>query len=533
MTADPHGRLLRRRLGGWRVHRPNRSSGALSAVAALALFAAVLVACTPDPGVGGAPSCLTLPSAAPASAISPAPNSAPPEVPAEGTVDVLLTTGDRTHLLSDEPDLSLAEYVPGQPVSIDVDPEVTYQTMEGVGAALSDSAACLMHIRLTDSARSDLISELFGPAGANLNYVRLPLSSSDFSTDDYTYNDMPFPQKDPGLTRFSIARDEAYTIPILQQIRAVNPEMRLMGSAWSAPGWMKTDNLGFVRKGLIGGTLAPEHIDDYAQYLRRVAEEYRSRGLPFDAMTLQNEPAHSPFDYAGMLLPPGREAALAAATGEEFNAAGLDTDLLTHDHNWDLSSRAITALSDPVAAEHIDGTAWHCYGGNPSAQSAVHNAFPTKDIYFTECSGTFSLGDFSGNLLWNTNNLLIGSTRNWAKSVLLWNLALDERGGPRVGGCSNCRGVVTINSATGEVTRNEEYFALAQFARGVRPGAVRIDSTESAGPVRSVAFRNPDGSKALLLTNDSDANQTVAIRDGSRTFSYTMPPRSVATFMWT
>lgn len=448
-------------------------------------------------------------------------------------MDVLLTTGDRTHLLSDEPDLSLAEYVPGQPVSIDVDPEVTYQTMEGVGAALSDSAACLMHIRLTDSARSDLISELFGPAGANLNYVRLPLSSSDFSTDDYTYNDMPFPQKDPGLTRFSIARDEAYTIPILQQIRAVNPEMRLMGSAWSAPGWMKTDNLGFVRKGLIGGTLAPEHIDDYAQYLRRVAEEYRSRGLPFDAMTLQNEPAHSPFDYAGMLLPPGREAALAAATGEEFNAAGLDTDLLTHDHNWDLSSRAITALSDPVAAEHIDGTAWHCYGGNPSAQSAVHNAFPTKDIYFTECSGTFSLGDFSGNLLWNTNNLLIGSTRNWAKSVLLWNLALDERGGPRVGGCSNCRGVVTINSATGEVTRNEEYFALAQFARGVRPGAVRIDSTESAGPVRSVAFRNPDGSKALLLTNDSDANQTVAIRDGSRTFSYTMPPRSVATFMWT
>jgi len=189
-------------------------------------------------------------------------------------------------------------------------------------------------------------------------------------------------------------------------------------------------------------------------------------------------------------------------------------------------------LRDSVANRYIAGVAWHCYNGDVSAQTKVHDAFPTKDTYFTECSGGDWAPNFGDNLVWNVRNLIIGATRNWARGVLLWNLALDELHGPYTGGCGNCRGVVTINSQSGVVTRNVEYYALAHASRFVRPGARRIESTSVVGGLESVAFRNPDSSTALIVVNTDVAERRFAVRWKRKTLLYALPAGAVATLRW-
>ena len=247
---------------------------------------------------------------------------------------------------------------------------------------------------------------------------------------------------------------------------------------------------------------------------------------------MQNEPAFSPVDYAGMLLSAQQEADLVIATGTRFNQVGLKTKLLVHDHNWDIAQRALDILSNTTALPFISGVAFHCYAGDPSAQSTVQQAYPSKDIYFTECSGVFSAGTFASNLLWNTNNLVIGGITNWARTVLLWNLALDEKGRPNDGGCQDCRGVVTIDSVTSQITKNEEYYTLAHYGRIVTRGAYRIFSTPSYQNVMSVAFLNPDQTRGLILSNNGTQPVTVTVQEGQRLFTYTLPAESVASFSW-
>jgi len=162
--------------------------------------------------------------------------------------------------------------------------------------------------------------------------------------------------------------------------------------------------------------------------------------------------------------------------------------------------------------------------------TALHKQFPTTDIYFTECSGSQSgnpANTFSDTLRWHARNLIIGTTRNWAKTVVNWNIALDPTGGPHVGGCGTCTGVVTVNP-DGTVTRNAEYYTLGHLARFVQRGAVRIASTSFGttgwnGQVMDVAFRNPDRSTVLVAHNENDDPRTFAVRDGNRSFSYTCP----------
>jgi glucosylceramidase len=180
----------------------------------------------------------------------------------------------------------------------------------------------------------------------------------------------------------------------------------------------------------------------------------------------------------------------------------------------------------------VQGVAWHCYGGDVSAQGKVHDAHPDKDVYFTECSGGEWAPKFADNLKWTVANLVIGATRNWARGVAMWNLALDENHGPHLGGCGNCRGIVTINSKTGAVTRNVEYYAFAHASKFVARGAYRIESNEPNAELPNVAFRNPDGSLVLIVLNSSVSPQRIAVRDGFASFSYSMPAEAVATFVW-
>jgi glucosylceramidase len=224
---------------------------------------------------------------------------------------------------------------------------------------------------------------------------------------------------------------------------------------------------------------------------------------------------------------------IANHVGPLFASRGLGTQIWDWDHNWDEPQAPLGVLANAAARQYVQGVAWHCYGGSVSAQTTVHDAYPDKDAYFTECSGGDWEPSFAKNLSWTVANLVIGAPRNWARAVALWNLALDEHDGPHIGGCGNCRGVVTINSATGAVTRNVEYFALGHASKFVRPGAARIESTSDVAGLTSVAFRNADdGSKVLIVLNGGTAPQPFGVRWSGRSFSYTLPASSVVTFAW-
>jgi glucosylceramidase len=190
-------------------------------------------------------------------------------------------------------------------------------------------------------------------------------------------------------------------------------------------------------------------------------------------------------------------------------------------------------LGDADAASYIDGIAWHCYRGAPGAQSQVHRQFARKDVLVTECSGGDWESSRHGELMWFARDLLLGGLRNWARGVLYWNLALDEQYGPHLGGCNTCKGVVTIDSRTGAVSRNDYYYALGHYSRFVQRGAVRVASTATAKGIDNVAFRNPDaGTVVLVVTNSNTVAHRLSVAQGSTRFQYDLPAQSVATFVW-
>jgi glucosylceramidase len=283
---------------------------------------------------------------------------------------------------------------------------------------------------------------------------------------------------------------------------------------------------------LIQGSLKPKAYPYFADYLSRYLKAMRSQGVYISLLTLQNEPGFEPDSYPGMkVTPESRAAFIGGYLGPKLQADGNTTKILDYDHNWDLPSSPLTVLGDAKATSYLAGIAWHCYAGDVAAQGPVHDAYPDKDAYFTECSGGEWAPKFNETFDWTVKNLIIGSTRNWAKGVLMWNLALDETFGPHKGGCADCRGVVTINSTTGKVTKNIEYYAFGHASKFVRPGAVRVASTEADG-LSNVAFENTDGSIVLIALNGNTAAKAFSVKSGDTAFDYNLPAGAVATFVW-
>jgi glucosylceramidase len=448
---------------------------------------------------------------------------------ASAGVQAWVTTGDQARLLAPEKGAAFGRAAPAK-VVIDVDPALRYQQMAGFGAAITDASAYLIQSRLDERQRGALMEELFGRNGdgIGLSFTRLTIGASDFSRSHYSFDDMLPGQADPGLAHFSIAPNRADVLPVVKRALAINPQLRVMASPWSAPGWMKTSD------SLIQGTLKPEAFGPFAEYLRRYVDAYKAEGVPIFALTLQNEPHFEPKDYPGMRVDPAKRAAfIGGYLGPLLAQHNPDTRIFDWDHNWDEPGSPAAVLADPVAAQYVSGVAWHCYGGDVRVQAALHDARPGKDTWFTECSGGEWTPRWADNLQYFVRTLVIGTTRGWARGVLLWNLALDEHYGPHLGGCRDCRGVVTINSATGEVTRNVEYYALAHASRFVRPGARRIWSSSGHDDLDTVAFRNADdGSVALIVANAAKQAREFSVRVGARSFRYALPAASVATFTW-
>lgn len=447
-------------------------------------------------------------------------------------VQAWVTTGDQSKLLQPQPTISAApsaNLASGVP-TITVDETKSYQQMLGFGAAMTDASAYLMKQKMSKQDREVLLQDLFGRGnGIGFSFIRVPMGASDFSSRHYSYDDMTGTSTDSALARFSVEPDRADKLPLLRRALAINPQLKVMASPWSPPGWMKTTN------SLITGTLLPKFYDSFADYFVKFIRAYEAEGVPIHSISLQNEPNFEPADYPGMKLEPkARADVIGNHMGPRFAGAGIKTLIWDWDHNWDLPQQPLDVLADSTARRYIQGVAWHCYGGEVPAQSTVHDAHPDKDAYFTECSGGEWSPKFDENFKWTVNTLIIGATRNWARGVLLWNLALDEKFGPHLGGCGNCRGVVTVNSATGAYTRNVEYYALAHASKFVRPGAYRIASESSDSTLSNVAFRNADdNSKVLIVLNTADRGQSFSVRSAGRTFSFTLPAVSAVTFVWT
>ena len=446
------------------------------------------------------------------------------------TVQVWLTTSDRAHLLERQPDIAFSAAESTTATLIDVDTARRFQTMAGFGAALTDASASLIQTRLAPPQREALLQELFGRKhnGVGFSVVRLPIGASDFSRTHYSLDDMPAGMRDDAMAHFSITPYRADVLPVMQRAIAINRQLTVIATPWSAPAWMKSSN------SLITGALRTDAYPAFAEYLRRYVSAFASEGVPIAALTVQNEPHNEPKDYPGMRFSAAARADfIGHHLGPLFAARGMHTQILDWDHNWDEPQSPLDVLRDSVARRFVSGVAWHCYAGDVSAQSRVHDAFPDKDAWFTECAGGAWAPNFGDNLRWNVRTLIIGATRHWARGVTLWNLALDEHHGPRLGGCNDCRGVLTIDSATGTVTRNEEFYALAHASRFVRQGAVRIASTSGADDVSTVAFRNgDDGSIVLLAVNDAALDRVLCVRMSSQVFVATIPAQSVVSFHW-
>ncbi len=437
-----------------------------------------------------------------------------------------LTTADGNQKLAPQPALTAVAAGPAA-AAIFLDPNQRFQQMQGFGAAMTDASAELLS-KLAPGKRRAIMTELFSRknGGLGLSFTRLTVGASDFSRTHYSYDDTPSNVPDVELRYFSIEPARKYVLPRIREALAINPDLKVMISPWSAPAWMKTS------RSLIKGQLVAEYYAVFARYLARTVEAFASGGVPVAMLTIQNEPDFEPDSYPGMRVnSPERAVIIGRFVGPEFKARGLKTEILDYDHNWDNPEMPLAVLSDPAARGFVAGVAWHCYEGDVPAQSPVHDAFPDKDAWETECSGGEWSPKFDEVLGWMTDKLIIGATNNWARGSLLWNLALDPAHGPHQGGCGDCRGVVTIDPATGAITRNVEYYVLGHASRFVLPGAFRIGATVHDQGIEITAFLNPDGSRVAVLHRKSGDDPVTILIDG-QLYSAALPKGSVATLRW-
>ena len=253
-------------------------------------------------------------------------------------------------------------------------------------------------------------------------------------------------------------------------------------------------------------------------------------GFVIDAITVQNEPLHPGNNPSLLMEAEEQKDFIKYHLGPAFEKNGIKTKIIVYDHNADRPDYPITILDDPEAKKYVDGSAFHLYGGSIEALSEVHKAHPDKNIYFTE-QWIGSPGNLPEDLVWHTKNLIIGAPKNWARTVLEWNLtsAPDLKPFTDRGGCSLCLGAITVDGDS--VTRNPAYYIIAHASKFVLPGALRIDSSEAEG-LENVAFKNTDGSIVLIVLNTTKSEIAFQIQQGLKTSKINLGSGAVGTFYW-
>ncbi|WP_055094680.1 RICIN domain-containing protein [Flavobacterium aquidurense] len=435
------------------------------------------------------------------------------------TVTPWITSADQTKLLQQQATVSFGANSGSNSSTVTVNAGTTYQTMDGFGYTLTEGS-CEVISGMAATQQNQLLNDLYNPVtGLNASVVRISIAASDLSSSSYSYNET---SGDVNMNNFSLnGPDLTYLIPIIKKIQIINPNIKILATPWSAPRWMKTNN------SWVGGSLQTQYYAAYARYFVKYFAAMQAQGISIWGITPQNEPENPNNEPSMLMNSTEQKNFINTQLGPQMAAAGYgNIKIIAFDHNCDNTAYPIDVLNN---SSYVDGAAFHLYLGNISAMSTVRNA-TNKNVYFTE-QYTGSGGSFGGDFGWHMQNVVIGSTNNWAKTVLEWNAANNSGLGPRTpGGCNTCLGAITVNNST-SYTKNVAYYIIGQISKFVKPGALRINSSSTNGTILSSAFKNPDGSIALVIYNSGSSN-TIKIVSGSSAFNYTVPASSAVTFNW-
>ena len=450
----------------------------------------------------------------------------------------------------------------GAVATITIDRGHTFQTMIGYGAAMTDSSAwVLMRLKERNPALyAFTLQRLFSPTdGAGFSLLRLPMGASDYTATSnlYTYCDQP----SPDLRGFSIAHDREYVIPALKEALALNPDIRIIATPWSAPAWMKAngslEGISAAQKAAgAANRLKPECVGLYADYFVKFIDAYQAVGIPIWGVTLQNEPQFDSARYPCMRMDEADQIALVRALGPKLASKQLSTRIFVHDHNWilhpddrkviggdakmDPLASVTKILSDPTAGRYVAGSAWHGYAGGVSdmqrVYSTLHAAFPDKQLLFTELSGWGkNRGAWFGDIAWGMERMWMGGPQNGCQAALQWNLALDNNYGPTLRKDSAATAMVAVNTDRCDDVRFErEFYAMAQFSLAARSGAKRVASMLAGTGARLdfVAFVHPSGKTALVVFNKNKAANLFHVTDSRARFTFELSGRSIVTLIW-
>ena len=462
-----------------------------------------------------------------------------PPITTEGDVALYVTTAYRTKDLSREA-VSFSQKDNMAPTTIKIDPNVRYQQMDGFGAAITGST-CYNLMQMKPEDRTAFLKQTFSTTeGHGMSYIRISIGCSDFSLSEYTCCDTP------GIENFALQSEEKdYIIPILKEILAINPDVKIMGTPWTAPQWMKVNNLNTLSpcNTWTSGHLNPNYYQDYATYFVKWIQVFNNEGITIYSITPQNEPLNRGNSASMYMSWEEQRDFVKNALGPKLKSAGINTKIYAFDHNYNYDNIAseqsypTKIYGDADAAQYLAGAAFHNYGGDKNELNTVHDANPEKELVFSETSiGTWNSGrDLRTRLTEDMREVALGTVNNWCRGVIVWNLMLDNDLGPnRDGGCQTCYGAVDIsNSDYKTIVRNSHYYITAHMSAVVQPGAIRIGSggyTDSN--VVYTAFENPDGSYALVLTNNNEGNKLITVADGENHFAYNVPGKSVVSYKW-
>jgi glucosylceramidase len=442
-------------------------------------------------------------------------------------VAVWLTTPDKVSLLAEQPQRLPFHKASATTNAIVIDDGTKFQTMDGFGHALTGGTAQLM-MKMSPAARTALLKELFGdgPGDIATSYIRVSVGASDMNDHVYTYDDMPAGQTDPDLKSFSLAPDNTDVIPVLKEILAINPKIKILASPWTAPAWMKDND------DVKGGSLKKEYYSAYAIYWVKYLSGMKAEGISIDALTPQNEP-ENPKNTPSMVMTSEEEADfIGNYLGPALAKAGLTTRIISFDHNCDHPNYPIDILKNAEANKYTDGSGFHLYRGEITAMTTAHDAFPQKNLYFTEQMVVSRKNDTSFAIAKPVARLIVGAPENWSRNVLLWNLAADPQNGPHTnnGGCPVCSGAITLDGDT--VVRNLGYYTAAHASKFVPAGSVRIASSAASDALPHVAFLTPQKRHVLIVSNTTEEKRTFSIRYKGKDATASLPAGVVATYVW-
>lgn len=439
-------------------------------------------------------------------------------------VSYWLTTADQSALLQEGKTNWQTNAANNAIPIISIDEQQRFQTIDGFGYTLTGGSAQLLY-QLPKEQRQSLLRELFSTKGngIGISYLRISVGASDLDANVFTYDDPPKGETDFALKHFSLGQNLQDLIPVLLEIIAIQPKIKILATPWTAPVWMKTN------ANSIGGKLKPDCYQVYAQYLVKYIEAMKAKGIVIDAITPQNEPLN-PKNNPSLDMQADEQASfIANHLGPVFQKSAIKTKIVLYDHNCDRPDYPISILNNAKAKPFINGSAFHLYGGDIKALSAVHDAHPDKDLYFTE-QWVGGPSNFAGDFGWHIKNVVIGSMRNWSKNALEWNLAADAQYQPHTpGGCTNCLGALTIQQNA--VSRNVAYYIIGQASKFVPVGSVRIASNLPTD-LPNVAFKRPDGKKVLLVFNDGKQEQSFGISSNGKMIPAKLPAGAAVTYVW-